>query len=124
MGGLSFVFASFLVLLVVVPLGYALDFLSDIKGLLLVYGYALLNCLIGVIDDRTKFKKGKNEGLTPPQKYFLQLFVACLFLFVGIYLNVIPGGTNDALYIPFFGYRYWLSNTGFRIFTMLFAWCF
>ena len=116
MGGLSFVFASFLVLLVVVPLGYALDFLSDIKGLLLVYGYALLNCLIGVIDDRTKFKKGKNEGLTPPQKYFLQLFVACLFLFVGIYLYVIPGGANDALYIPFFGYRYWLSNTGFRIF--------
>ena len=64
MGGLSFVFASFLVLLVVVPLGYALDFLSDIKGLLLVYGYALLNCLIGVIDDRTKFKKGKNEQFT------------------------------------------------------------
>ena len=59
-----------------------------------------MNCLIGVIDDRTKFKKGKNEGLTPPQKYFLQLFVACLFLFVGIYLNVIPGGANDALYIP------------------------
>lgn len=116
MGGLSFVFASFLVLLVVVPLGYALDFLSDIRGLLLVYGYALLNCLIGVIDDRTKFKKGKNEGLTPPQKYFLQLIAACLFLFVGIYLNVIPGGANDALYIPFFGYRYWLSNAGFRIF--------
>ena len=116
MGGLAFIIASFAVLAVAVPVAAALGVLQNVSGLLLVYGYALLNGLIGTVDDRTKFKKGQNQGLTALQKYALQLFAAAIFLFVGVYTGLIPGRPGDVLYIPFFGYTSLLQNTVFRIF--------
>ena len=116
MGGLAFVFASLIVLAVALPVGAALGALENVAGILLVYGYALLNCLIGTVDDRTKFKKGQNQGLTALQKYTLQLIAAAAFLFVGIMTGVIPGSAGDTLYLPFFGSVDWLQYTVFRIF--------
>ncbi len=50
-------------------------------GFALTLALGFCNGIIGIIDDLTKFKKAKNEGLTPPQKFFLQLLFAALYLF-------------------------------------------
>lgn len=54
---------------------------AQLCGLALALALGLCNGLVGIIDDLTKFKKSKNEGLTPPQKFFLQLLFAALYLF-------------------------------------------
>lgn len=55
---------------------------SDILPLFFLFLYALLNALIGMADDLTKFKKHENEGLTPGQKIILQSAAGALFLFL------------------------------------------
>ena len=83
MGGLTFLIAA-TVAGIIFCLIYAFSGACDNRYLL---GFALTialgfgNGVIGIIDDLTKFKKSKNEGLTPPQKFFLQLFFAALYLF-------------------------------------------
>ncbi|MBQ8912129.1 MAG: phospho-N-acetylmuramoyl-pentapeptide-transferase, partial [Clostridia bacterium] len=103
MGGIAFIAAMTLVLLVVIPIAMHYSLAGSVEYLLLAYGYALINGLIGIIDDRAKFKKGKNQGLTASQKYLLQLAAACLFLFVGVKTGLIAGNASDLLYIPFVG---------------------
>ncbi len=121
MGGLAFIAATLAVLSVTVPLSVAFGVLSKVGGLLLALGYALLNGIIGVIDDCAKFKKGKNQGLTAFQKYFLQLVAACVFLFVGIYTGMIAGKPFDPVYIPFVGDVLLLQNTAVRILYYVFC---
>ncbi|MBQ9468771.1 MAG: phospho-N-acetylmuramoyl-pentapeptide-transferase [Clostridia bacterium] len=121
MGGLAFIIASFAVLAAAVTVGAALGVLKNVAGLALVYGYALLNGLIGTVDDRTKFKKGQNQGLTAVQKYALQFLAAAVFLFVGVFTGLIPGRAADALYIPFFGAVPWMSSAVFRVFYYVFS---
>ena len=103
MGGIAFIIAMTLVLVIVIPIAAHYGVAGNIEYLLLAYGYALVNGLIGIVDDRAKFKKGKNQGLTASQKYLLQLGAACLFLFVGVKTGLIPGSASDLLYIPFVG---------------------
>jgi len=51
--------------------------------LLFVLLFALANGFIGLLDDATKFKNHKNQGLLPWQKLFLQsLFVGAFFYFL------------------------------------------
>ena len=121
MGGLAFIIAATVMLIVTVPPAVIWGGLTSVTGLLLVYGYALLNGLIGVIDDRTKFKKGQNQGLTSLQKYALQLLAACVFLVVGILTNVIPGGADDLVHIPFLGDVPLLQNVVVRIVYYIFC---
>ena len=98
MGGLSFLFALTTVLAVM--FGY-LFFTGRKDGLVfavICLIFAVLNALIGMIDDRTKFAKNKNEGLLSWQKYLLQLCITVLFLAFSKHFGCI----DTSLYIPFF----------------------
>ncbi|MBQ8400094.1 MAG: phospho-N-acetylmuramoyl-pentapeptide-transferase [Clostridia bacterium] len=121
MGGLSFIFAITLALLITVPIAMHYGHISDLTYILLAYGYGLVNGLIGIVDDRAKFKKGKNEGLTALQKYFLQLLAACLFLVVGIVTGMIPGSPSDTVYIPFVGNVAIFGHVAVRILYYIFC---
>ena len=71
--------------------------------------FALLNGAVGILDDRTKFRKGQNEGLLPWQKYLLQLLLCLLYLFAMRQI----GAVDTVLYIPFvkktfdLGFLFW-----------------
>ncbi len=83
MGGLAFLL-TVTVAGTVFTIMYALSAgaeASQTAGMALTLALGLTNGLIGIVDDLTKFKKSKNEGLTPPQKFFLQLLFAALYLF-------------------------------------------
>ena len=86
MGGLAFLLSVCLVG-AVFCVSYALSDYTDstqFEGLCFALALGFVNGIIGIIDDMTKFKKSKNEGLTPPQKFFLQLLFAALYL-LGLY---------------------------------------
>ena len=80
MGGLSFLIAIFVVLILsslfLVFDGYRLPALSLITCL----GYSVLNSVVGIIDDATKLKRKKNAGLTPTEKLIFQFLISGLFL--------------------------------------------
>ncbi|MBQ8216272.1 MAG: phospho-N-acetylmuramoyl-pentapeptide-transferase [Clostridia bacterium] len=121
MGGIAFICAITLVLFIVIPIAMHYGEAGNLTYILLAYGYALINGLIGIIDDRAKFKKGKNEGLTAGQKYLLQLLAACLFLFAGIRTGMIPGSASDLVYVPFIGDVAILENVAVRILYYVFC---
>lgn len=99
MGGVAFIAACLIAALGAVIAALAGDRFSDIVPYLTVLLYALLNGLIGIIDDSAKLRKKQNEGLTPPQKFFLQLVAAALFLV----LLYVEGEITTSLVIPFVG---------------------
>ena len=72
---------------------------SSVLSLLLTLLLATGNCVIGIIDDLTKFKKQQNEGLTASQKFALQLAMAGAFLA----LLKLYGEIDTTLAIPFTG---------------------
>lgn len=82
MGGLAFIIAT----LTAVPIGavWLSDAVSSKAALsvILTASYALLNSLVGIIDDLTKLKKKKNGGLTPIQKLAIQSVLAILLLYL------------------------------------------
>ena len=90
MGGLMFIFAAILCLLICIPT------MSDYTVF-----YALIPALcfgfIGLLDDFTKIKFKRNLGLTSIQKAALQLIVSVLYL----YLLYKEGSLSCNLYIPF-----------------------
>jgi phospho-N-acetylmuramoyl-pentapeptide-transferase len=93
MGGLMFI-AGILIALVIC--GFT-DFLGGDFGGLFVYLFALVFGVIGFIDDFCKVKYHKNEGLTAPQKFLLQLAASIVFVVLMRY----TGYLNSSLYIPF-----------------------
>ncbi len=97
MGGLMFIFALFICLLVAIPTveDYSVYFVLVMS---LCFG------LIGFVDDFCKMKKKQNEGLTSIQKLLLQLAVSALFL----YLMYATGNMKTDLYIPFVDV--WIRN--------------
>ena len=73
MGGLAFIAASCVT-------GAAMCvYIGVMRGaaaaapLIMTLAMALASGLIGMIDDRAKLRKKRNEGLTAPQKFLLQL---------------------------------------------------
>ncbi len=86
MGGIGFLFASMLALLLGVV--FLFIFVSKKAALSLIISmiFALSNALIGFIDDKTKLHKKKNQGLTPKQKLILQVLAAALFLLLRSFL--------------------------------------
>lgn len=100
MGGLSFIFASFPVVLFAGLYGFFIFNGSDtVLMLVLTLAMAYLNGLIGFFDDYVKFVKKQNEGLRAGQKYFLQLIVAGGYLLSMEFL----GYLDTACYIPYAG---------------------
>ena len=98
MGGLTFIAASVIV--------FAADCIIfgvrgsdiDIPKMTVCMAFALVNGLIGFIDDFAKFFKKQNQGLKAWQKFFLQLVAAGGFLIVMTSLGYI----TDAVYLPYF----------------------
>ncbi len=90
MGGLMFIFALIICLLVAIPT------MAD-YSVFYVLAMALCFGAIGFLDDFCKMKKKQNEGLTSIQKLLLQLAGSALFL----YLMYKQGSLVTTVYIPF-----------------------
>ena len=93
MGGIMFIIGIAVAVLV---LGWA-DFKAGDFSALMVFVFALVFGAIGFVDDFCKVKFHKNEGLTAPQKFLLQLAAAIVFIVLLRNMGMI---SND-LYIPF-----------------------
>ena len=107
MGGLMFILATIIVVLVVNgPAILSGDWTSVI---VLVFG------AIGFLDDYAKIKKKENTGLTAGQKFLLQLAAAILF----IVLLRKCGILSPNLYVPFFGVELHLPWVVYLIFAVL-----
>ena len=71
---------------------------QDYRALVML-GLSLVFAGVGVIDDWTKIKKKKNQGITAKQKLALQMAAAVLFVTVMRFM----GYLESSLYIPFTG---------------------
>lgn len=111
MGGLMFILATIIVVLVVN--GPAI--LSGDWTSVIVLVFALVFGAIGFLDDYAKIKKKENTGLTAGQKFLLQLAAAILF----IVLLRRCGILSPNLYVPFFGVELHLPWVVYLIFAVL-----
>ena len=103
MGGLMFIFALVICLLIAVPV---------MEEYSVFYVLVLALCFggVGFVDDFCKLKKKQNEGLTSIQKLLLQMAVSALFLY-GLYKQ---GTLITDLYIPY-------VNISFHIHPLLYT---
>jgi phospho-N-acetylmuramoyl-pentapeptide-transferase len=97
MGGISFLISGSLAML-------AASLYLRIKGehyfsssLLITSLYALLNGIVGFIDDYTKLKRKENAGLSPKQKLLLQTMLAIGLIIVRKYIL----GEANSIYFSF-----------------------
>ena len=97
MGGLAFISATLLVCAVLVVPYLSLKMGSMPIKLTITLVFAALNGAVGIIDDMTKFKNHRNEGLTAGQKYLLQLVLSGAYL----YTMTVFAGLDTVLKIPF-----------------------
>ena len=111
MGGLMFILATIIVVLVVN--GPAI--LSGDWTSVIVLVFALVFGAIGFLDDYAKIKTKENTGLTAGQKFLLQLAAAILF----IVLLRKCGILSPNLYVPFFGVELHLPWVVYLIFAVL-----
>ncbi len=81
MGGLCFIIASIASLVALSPLVFSSLHNNQIISLLLTFGFAALNSVVGITDDLVKLRRNKNAGLSPIQKILMQLGIIALFLF-------------------------------------------
>ena len=99
MGGISFILASIAAFIGAVFAMVLTENSVGLEKLVITVLFAAANGAIGVVDDLTKFKNHRNEGLTASQKYLLQLVSAGLFLAA----LKLTGNLTTELYIPFVG---------------------
>ena len=78
MGGIGFLIAISISLLVACLSIW--ENKTAIASLLITTVFALLNSVIGIIDDLTKLRRRENAGLKPYEKIIFQFIVAVLFL--------------------------------------------
>ncbi len=97
MGGISFIIASLLVFVAASVAMVMTDNAEGLEKLIIVMLFATVSGAIGIVDDLTKFKNHRNEGLTASQKYLLQLVSAGLFLAA----LKLTGNLASELHIPF-----------------------
>ena len=95
MGGVIFIAGMLVAVLCKLPWMIANQ---DYRALVML-GLSLVFAGVGVIDDWTKIKKKKNQGITPKQKVALQMAAAVLFVSV----MRVMGYLDSTLYIPFTG---------------------
>ena len=101
MGGISFIIASALTFVLIAVIMYKNGDSAGLEKSVIVMLMAIANGAVGVVDDLTKFKNHRNEGLTASQKYLLQLICAGAFLAA----LKLTGNLTTELYIPYFGVR-------------------
>lgn len=109
MGGIMFIAGIFIAILVT---GWQ-DFSQGRLGALFVFLFALVFGVIGFLDDFMKVKYHKNEGLTAPQKFLLQLAAAIVFTVLLRY----TGYLTPDLYIPFFNISFQLPWAVYMVFA-------
>ena len=109
MGGIMFIAGIFIAILVT---GWQ-DFSQGRFGALFVFLFALVFGVIGFLDDFMKVKYHKNEGLTAPQKFLLQLAAAIVFTVLLRY----TGYLTPDLYIPFFNTHIVMNWVVYMIFA-------
>ena len=109
MGGIMFIAGIFIAILVT---GWQ-DFSQGRFGALFVFLFALVFGVIGFLDDVMKVKYHKNEGLTAPQKFLLQLAAAIVFTVLLRY----TGYLTPDLYIPFFNVSFQLPWAVYMVFA-------
>ena len=80
MGGLSFLTSVSIVTAVAAIILFTKDKPSQAVSLICATVYALLNSVVGIIDDATKLKNKDNAGLTPKEKLILQFLITAVFL--------------------------------------------
>ena len=107
MGGLMFIFASMLCLLLNLPAmtDYSVFF---VLALALCFGF------VGFLDDFAKIRHHRNLGLTTLQKAMLQMAVSALFL----YAMYKAGVMDTHLYIPFWNKSFDLHPIVYIFFAM------
>jgi len=112
MGGLMFIIG--ILVAVIVVLIFAKDFkfqMSDNERSRLIYGMvmAVMFGMIGFCDDYIKVVKKRNLGLTPKQKFSLQILAALIFLV----MEFVTGYRGTTMMVPFtpwtvnFGIAFW-----------------
>lgn len=101
LGGLAFIVGILLAALFGALYLFSLGRAREMGGVALVLLFALLCGAIGFADDYQKLAKKKNQGLTAPQKYLLQLVASGVFLFLAVKLL----GLETAVTVPFWGTR-------------------
>lgn len=99
MGGLSFIIAFIFAFLCYAVLLALNGDKGEILPLISIVIFALLNCLVGIIDDLAKIKKRKNEGLKPASKLILQAVSAIILLTSLSLLGIV----DTVIKIPFLG---------------------
>lgn len=109
MGGIMFIAGIFIAILVT---GWQ-DFSQGRFGALFVFLFALVFGVIGFLDDFMKVKYHKNEGLTAPQKFLLQLAAAIVFTVLLRY----TGYLTPDLYVPFFNVSFQLPWAVYMVFA-------
>ena len=81
MGGVAFIIAILIVMNAVAVYSFVKGKNERLIPLALTLGLAVINGLVGFIDDRCKLLKKENEGLKAYQKFILQVVAAGLYLF-------------------------------------------
>jgi len=97
MGGVAFIIAILIVMSAVAVYSFIKGKNERLIPLALTLGLAVINGLVGFIDDRCKLLKKENEGLKAYQKFILQVVAAGLYLFA---MNR-TGYIDTSLHIPF-----------------------
>ena len=95
MGGLIFILTALIGVLV-------LGLITGTWTSALIFAFALIFGVIGFLDDFRKVRKKRNEGLTAPQKFALQLVASALYLYI-LYRS---GHMSSELWIPFTDLRW------------------
>ena len=116
MGGITFIIAiliSTLALFVIWTVRGDTGFKMIPMALTLAFGVA--NAMIGFVDDYCKLLKKQNEGLTPKQKFALQVVSAAAY----IALMRITGNLSTSLYIPFVGAELELGYAAYVVYLLV-----
>lgn len=114
MGGIMFVVG---ILIAILAMSWQ-DFAAGDFSALMIFAFAAVFGVIGFIDDFCKVKFHKNEGLTAPQKFLLQLAAALVFV---VLLRSTHHISNE-LYIPFFNVTFtipWVLYMAFAAFIIV-----
>ncbi len=80
MGGLAFLISISAALLAVAACAFVSGDIESGASISIAVGYAVLNAMIGLLDDLKKLKRKENQGLSPLQKLVLQAIAAVIFL--------------------------------------------
>ncbi len=97
MGGIAFIMAI-LIVLMGISIWYAIEGKQkELIPLALTLALAVMNGMIGFVDDFCKLMKKQNQGLKAYQKFVLQVLAAIIYV---VMLNVL-GYIDTSLHIPF-----------------------